>query len=209
MKLVLSIVVAIIALIAVVVIAAIALRPWMDTWGATPAELTAAFHGDELVVQPAVFVNRAVTIQATPEQIYPWLVQIGAAKGGWYSYDFFETNFLRCKITNADRIHPEWQDTRVGDLVKMCPDGNNPPAYTVALMIPNQAFVMGHQDNGEWVDLWQFIILPQPDGSSRLVTRTRTMMTGGFWDVIHPGVFIMERGMLLGIKQRAEAAAKP
>jgi hypothetical protein len=59
------------------------------------------------------------------------------------------------------------------------------------------------------VDLWQFVILPQPDGSSRLVTRTRTMMTGGFWDVIHPGVFIMERGMLLGIKQRAEAAAQP
>ena len=64
---------------------------------------------------------------------------------------------------------------------------------------------MGHQENGEWVDLWQFVIIPQRDRTSRMIVRTRTMMVGGIWTVIHPGVFIMERGMLLGIKERAES----
>jgi hypothetical protein len=68
--------------------------------------------------------------------------------------------------------------------------------------------VLGHQENDEWVDLYQFVITPQADGSSRLILRTRTMMTGGIWDIIHPGVFIMERGMLHGIKARAEALAQ-
>jgi hypothetical protein len=67
---------------------------------------------------------------------------------------------------------------------------------------------MGHKENGKWVDLWQFVILPQADGSSRLILRTRTMAVGGFWDIIHPGVFIMERGLLLGVKERAEKMAK-
>jgi hypothetical protein len=65
---------------------------------------------------------------------------------------------------------------------------------------------MGHQENDKWVDLWQFVLVPQGDGSTRLILRTRTMMTGGFWDIIHPGVFVMERGMLKGIKARAEHA---
>ncbi len=79
-----------------------------------------------------------------------------------------------------------------------------PPPYIVAQIHPNQAIVLGHQDNGKWVDLWQFILVPRSDGSTRLVLRTRTMMVGGFWSIIHPGVFIMEYGMLNGIKTRAE-----
>jgi hypothetical protein len=89
----------------------------------------------------------------------------------------------------------------------MCPNGV-PPAYVVAQIVPDEAIVMGHQEDGEWVDLWQFILVPQADGSTRLILRTRTMMVGGFWDVIHPGVFVMERGLLLGVKARAEAAAR-
>ena len=77
----------------------------------------------------------------------------------------------------------------------------------MAQIHPDQAIVLGHQENGEWVDLYQFVITPQADGSSRLILRTRTMMAGGLWDLIHPGVFIMERGMLQGIKERAEALA--
>ena len=179
------------------------LTPWMDRWGATDEEISMTFPGDELVSEPASFVNRAITIHARPEQIYPWIVQIGAEKGGWYSYAWLETT-IQCPITNADRIHPEWQDLKEGDLVQMCPSGL-PPAYEVAQIHPNQAIVMGHQENGEWVDLWQFVLLPQADGSTRLILRTRTMMAGGFWTIIHPGVFIMERGMLYGIQERAEA----
>ena len=83
-----------------------------------------------------------------------------------------------------------------------------PPPYIVAQLHPQQAIVLGHQENGQWVDLWQFILTPQADGSTRLLLRTRTMMVGGFWDIIHPGVFIMERGMLDGIKARAEKLAQ-
>ncbi len=179
------------------------LTPWMDRWGTTDEEIAMLLPGDELVAEPASFVNRAITIQASPEQIYPWLVQIGAGKGGWYSYSWLE-GVIQCPITNADRIHPEWQDLKIGDPVEMCPNGM-PPAYKVAQIHPNHAIVMGHKENGAWVDLWQFVILSQADGSSRLILRTRTMMVGGIWTVIHPGVFVMEYGLLHGIQARAEA----
>jgi hypothetical protein len=194
-------------LAALTVATLILFTPWMDRWGATDAEIQAAYPGDELVVAPKSFVNHAVTINATPEQIYPWLVQMGADKGGLYSYTALEA-MIACPQTNADRIHEEWQDLQVGDLVRLCPQDPGPPPYTVAQIFPNRAIVMGHQENGEWIDLWQFIIVPQANGSSRLILRTRTMMTGGFWDIIHPGVFIMERGLLLGVKERAEKMAK-
>ena len=185
-----------------------AVKPAIDHWGATPAEAAAVLPGDELVLQPASVVTRAVTIQAAPEQIFPWLLQMGAKRGGLYSYDWLETNLLRCRLTNADRIHPEWQNLQVGDLVEMCPDQAMPPPYIVSMIEPNKAIVMGHKENGEWVNQWQFVLLPQADGSTRLVLRTRTNSVGGFWDIIHPGIFIMERGMLLGIKERAEKLAK-
>jgi hypothetical protein len=193
-------------IILLAVIAAILLTPWMDRWGATDAEINATYLGDELVPNPSSLVNRVVTIQASPEQIYPWLVQLGAGRGGLYSYTAFES-LINCPLVNADRIHDEWQDLKVGDKVEMCPNGV-PPAYVIAQIVPDEAIVMGHQENGEWVDLWQFILVPQADGSTRLILRTRTMMVGGFWDVIHPGVFVMERGLLLGVKERAESMAQ-
>lgn len=183
------------------------LTPWMDRWGATDDEISATYPGDELVPQPASFVNRAITINAAPEYIYPWIVQLDATKGGWYSYTWLE-GMIGCSMVNADRIHPEWQNLQVGDEVKMCPDEPAPPPYIVAQIHTNQAIVMGHKENGEWVDLYQFIIVPQEDGSSRLVLRTRTMMVGGFWTVMHPGAFIMERGLLYGVKERAEHLAQ-
>jgi hypothetical protein len=192
-----------VGLIVLGVVAAIVLTPWMNRWGATDEELSVALPGDELVPNPAVFINRAVTVQASPEQIFPWLVQLGADKGGMYSYTWLES-LIRCPQVNAERIHEEWQNLQVGDQVKMCVGEFAPPPYIVAQIHPDRALVLGHQENGEWVDLWQFILTPQSDGATRLLVRTRTMMTGGFWDLIRPGVFIMERGMLQGVKARAE-----
>ena len=208
MKKFLILLAALASLVIVAVGAVILLTPWMDRYGATDVEVAAAFPGDELVADPASFVNRAITIQAGPEHIYPWLLQLDAEKGGWYSYDWLETNLLRCPMTNADHIHPEWQDRQVGDKVRMCPGEFGPPPYAVAQLHPDQAMVLGHQEDGAWVDLYQFVILPQDDGSSRLILRTRTMMAGGLWDLIHPGVFVMEQGMLRGIKERAEKLAQ-
>jgi hypothetical protein len=128
---------------------------------------------------------------------------LGAGKGGFYTYTALE-KLIGCPLVNADRIHAEWQNLEVGDEVKMCPKEPAPPPYIVAQIHPNQAIVLGHKEKDEWVDLWQFILVPRSDGSTRLVLRTRTMMVGGFWNIIHPGVFIMEYGMLNGIKTRAE-----
>ena len=187
------------------VLLVVVLMPWMDHWGATDEEVAASFTGDELVPFPMLLYNRVVTVNATPEEIYPWIVQLGAERGGMYSYDWFETNILQCELTNADRIHGEWQGLKVGDKVKMCPrEGWGPPPYEVAIMEPDRAIVMGHQENGIWNDGWQFILIPQTDGTTRLLLRGRDLKSGGIWDVIRPGVFIMERGMLLGIKERAE-----
>jgi hypothetical protein len=207
MKKILKIFIVLAALVVLGILAVVVLTPWMDRWGATDVEIVRTFPGDNLVTDPKSIVNHAVTINATPEEIYPWLVQMGADKAGLYSYTILE-NLIFCPQTNADRIHEEWQDLKVGDEVKLCPKQPGPPPYIVALIEPNHAIVMGHKENEKWVDLWEFVIEGQGDGTSRLILRTRTMAVGGFWDVIHPGVFIMERGLLLGVKERAEAMAK-
>lgn len=194
-------------LVILAVIAVALLTPWMDRWGATDEEIAATYPGDELLLEPASFVNRAITIHAAPEDIYPWIVQLDATRGGWYSYTWIE-GLMRCSQVNADRIHPEWQDLQVGDEVKMCPGEPAPPPYIVAQIHPNQAIVLGHQEAGEWVDIYQFVIVPQADGSSRLLLRTRTNAVGGLWTAIHPGVFVMERGLLFGVKERAEKLAQ-
>lgn len=194
------------AVLAVIVM--VALMPWMDRWGATDDEITASFPGDTLVPSPRVIYNRAVIVNASPEQIYPWIVQLGAEKGGMYSYSWFETNILQCELINADRIHEEWQGLQVGDQVKMCPGDFGPVPFEVALMEPNSAIVMGHYENGEWSDTWHFILIPQTDGTTRLVLRSRDAKVGWFWDAMRPGEFIMVRGMLLGIKERAELLAE-
>jgi hypothetical protein len=185
-----------------------ALLPWMDRYGATDAEIAASYPGDELVPNPRITYTRAVPINASPEEIYPWVVQLGADKGGMYSYTWFETNILQCELVNADRIHEEWQDLKVGDKVKMCPDENMPPAYIVAMIEENNAIVLGHKENDDWVEVWQFNLVPQDDGTTRLVIRSRSAAEGWFWDVIRPGEFIMMQRMMLGIKERAEGMSE-
>lgn len=189
-----------------VLVILIALLPWMDRWGAVDGEIAASYPGDELVPAPRLLYTRAVSIDAAPEEIYPWIAQLGADKGGMYSYTWIE-GLIQCPQTNADRIHAEWQGLEPGDKVLMCPDENMPPAYEVARVEPDQVIVLGHQTNGVWSDVWQFILLPQADGTTRLVLRSRDAKEGWIWDVIRPGEFIMVRGMLLGIKERAEGMA--
>jgi hypothetical protein len=106
--------------LAVLAIAAIILlTPSMDRWGAIDAEIQATFPGDELVPSPLSFVNHAVTINATPERIYPWLVQMGADKGGLYSYTALET-LINCPQTNA-RGMAKFTGRRPGQVVPQRP----------------------------------------------------------------------------------------
>lgn len=189
-------------ILAVIVI--MALMPWVDRYGATDGEVNGSFTGDELVPSPRISYTRAISIHAAPEAIYPWIIQLGAEKGGMYSYSWFETNVLQCELINADRIHEEWQNLKVGDPMKMCPGTSGPPPYEIAILEKNKAIIMGHKQNGDWIEVWQFNLVPQEDGTTRLVIRSRNAAEGWFWDVMRPGEFIMMRGMMLGIKERAE-----
>lgn len=155
MKKLLKIVGVLAGLALVAVIMMFALLPWMDHWGASESEIAASLPGDELVPSPRISYTRAISINADPEEIYPWLVQIGAERGGWYSYEWFETNFLRCEISNADRIHAEWQNLQIGDPVRMCPGTSGPPPYEVAMLEPERAVILGHKEDGDWIEVWQ------------------------------------------------------
>jgi hypothetical protein len=180
-------------------------RPWAERWGATDDEVRATLPGDELVRAPRIVRTKATTIAAPVDRVWPWLAQLGQGRAGFYSYEFVENRLLGCDIHNSNRIVPEWQSPQVGDLVRMYPaDKQGPPPYVVAAVLPNQALVMGHRnEDGSWFDTWQFVLRPVDAWRTRLIHRVRSGSMG-VWDVLQPAYFIMERGMMLGIKARAE-----
>jgi hypothetical protein len=187
------------------------IRPWHLTWGATPAEISAVQPGDEYIINPATAVRtRAITVHATPAQIWPWLVQLGASKGGYYSYTPIE-GLINCPMVNADRIHPEWQELQPGDLVRMCPAEFGPPPFNVVAIQPERALILGQppltdadRATGQaWMSTWTFILDPVDANTTRLIVRSRDAVHAGWMDIIEPGVFVMESGMLRGIQARA------
>jgi hypothetical protein len=95
------------------------IRPWQLRWGATDEEVGRAMHGDDVVKYPTCNATRAVTIKARPEEIWPWLVQMGITRAGWYSYDWLDN----LGTPSAERIVPELQHVAVGDMIPMSPDG--------------------------------------------------------------------------------------
>jgi hypothetical protein len=185
-------------------------RPWYLTWGASKAELDMTLPGDELIPVSTGGHTRAITIKAPAREIWPWLVQIGADKGGFYSHTWIE-GLIGCPITNADRIHPEWQDLKPGDLMRMCVNDPAPPPYIAAQVMPNRALVLGHRateadrlGDVEWFDTWAFVLEPVDADTTRLIARNRNASHAAWIRLIEPGFFIMESGMLRGIKERAE-----
>jgi hypothetical protein len=203
MKSFLIILAILLAVAILVVLFAILLTPWMDRWRTTPDERSVELPGDKYNLSPGRVANRAITIKAPPEKIYPWIVQIGADKSGMYSYTWLE-RLMGCKMAKDETLHPEWQNLAAGDEMKMCAGDFAPPPYIVIETLPNQAVIYGHKENDAWVDVWQFVLVPQTDGTTRLITRTSTNMIGGMWEVIRPISFTMERKMLLTLKKLAE-----
>ena len=193
----------IVGLILLVVLLAVILTPWMDKWQTTAEERALVLPGDELIANPARVANHAITVQASANKIYPWILQTGADKSGMYSYTWLE-NLVGCTMAKVEEIRPEWQQLQVGDLMHMCAGDFAPPPYIVARILPDQAVIFGHKTEDKWEDIWQFVLIPQSDGSTRLITRTSTNMTGGMWEVVRPISFVMERKMLLTIKKLAE-----
>lgn len=178
-------------------------RPWHLKWGATQAELKMPLPGDELVEHPQLDATHAITINAPVADVWPWLVQIGQNRGGFYSYTSLE-NLVGCQMRNADEIVPEWQDLKVGDEVWLHPKA---PALKVLRIEPERAIVLEK--------CWTFFLQPIGEHKTRLIIRGRgefnpdlknPLLNFLIWrGVFEPAHFIMERKMMLGIKKRAEA----
>lgn len=176
----------------------IALRHWMRRWGATAEEASRPLPGDELVPDPAIEINHALTIDAPVEKVWPWLAQLGQDRGGFYSYEWLE-NLAGCEMRNADRVHPEWQEREIGERVSLHPAI---PGLPVTLFQPGRCIAL----EGWGV----FLVEPAGGRRTRLIARgriprgTAALTYSALLELPH---FIMQRRMLLGIKARAEAPA--
>lgn len=201
-------------------------RPWMLDWGATAEERRRPLPGDDVVddIVPLGMARhtRSVTIETPPEAVWPWLVQIGDRRGGFYSYDWLERATGTVHYTegrhSATRIHPELQDVKVGDRIATGSIGNGFRIDSpVTVLEPNRALVMG---------TWAFVLEPAPGGRTRLLVREpypgwiRLAVPPRFgvlralgavidYAIGEPLHFVMERRMMLGLKQRAEQSASP
>jgi hypothetical protein len=198
----------------------VVVRPRLATWGATPAECAERLPGDELVVDPATMTTRAITIDAEPTDVWPWLVQIGTDRGGWYSYDRLE-RLAGVPVTSSDSIRPSWQNLAEGDLVTLAPKGwmglDAGFVMPVAVIVPEQSIVLRQEPpRSPWDGVWSFHVRSDVHGRCRLVIRSRTAvpanegrasaMAAALAEMVGEHITsLMERGMLRGIRRRAES----
>jgi hypothetical protein len=198
------------------------LRPRVRAWGARPSDIDRPLPGDEIVPDPEIAHTRAISIGAPPDAVWPWLAQLGQGRGGLYSYDWLE-NALGCDIHSVDRIVPELQDLRVGDIVSL--RKGDMPAFLVQAVDPGRSIVLVARDpaTGESAhadpavpmsvdESWAIVLEPDGDGGSRLLARSRRRTRGAtidrlFWSAVEAASLPMERRMLIGIRDRAEALA--
>jgi hypothetical protein len=172
-------------------------------WGATDAELVMPLPGDPLISPDRVVSTRAITINAPVEQVWPWLNQIGQERAGFYSYDWLENLFL-ARMRNADTIVPEMQGLELGDRVSYMGNGPEGTYATVDLI-----------ESGRYISLggWTFYLEPLDERTTRLIIRypgPKVATLGEklyYYPIFEPIHFVMESGVMLGIKQRAERAA--
>ncbi len=185
------------------------LRPRILGWGASKQEVTSPMLGDELLPNPVTVTTRAIQINAPVEKVWPWLAQIGQGRGGFYSYDWLE-NIFGMDIQNADRLLPEHQNLAVGDLVPFWQGSG----VAVREIDPPHLLVLGGSFDSTSTEVggtWTFLLRPLDAATSRLIVRTRIAEFSPPWlshifsfALLEPAHFIMERRMLLGIKDRSE-----
>ena len=178
----------------------------IPTWGSTPEEVARALPADELVPQPNLIWNHAITIHAPASQVYPWLIQIGDSRAAFYSITFIENVFCAtsgaCRYVNADRIHPEWQ---------------NPPKGAQGVIVdfmviqdyqPGQYVLVAPTDKLPLKWTWLWYVQPVDANTSRLIVRHRIAFPPDAPAAVIHAVFdlgfVMERAMMLGIQARAE-----
>jgi hypothetical protein len=183
--------------------------------------------GDDLVNDPKLGYTRGITIAAPPVSVWPWLAQFGQGRGGFYSYDALE-NVIGCRIHSTDQVLPEHQDPAPGDLIRSGPEGKSYAAWEIlSIDAPNHLVMMGAEpavgkappvvdqipDKGYAASTWQWLLRSATGGeSTRLVVRQRLTYSPRqwlLWRIVEPLNFVMERRMLLGVKDRAERRSEP
>jgi hypothetical protein len=212
------------------------IRRWWATWGFDPVEAALDLPGDDLVVTPSASETRGITVAAPVDAVWPWLVQMGYGRGGWYSYDAMDM-----KGASSDAIQPGLQDLAVGDTVPTDPDGG----FRVRILEAERALVLytdqdivgerrpsatptdaaapGLAVSGRFLQTatppefsasWAFVLEPIDAGQTRLIERFRAGMSSStrasviLAPVLGFGVFVMTRRQMLGIKARAEKLAR-
>jgi hypothetical protein len=178
------------------------LRGWHLHWGASPVEVADGMPGDDLFPRAQYRSTRAITIAAPPEDVWPWLAQVGCLRAGWYADDLLDD----LAHPSAREIIPALQDLQVGDWLPMAPT----PSAT-------SAFVVDSFEAPRWMvwrtpsSTWAWRLVPQPDGRTRLITRLhavydwRRVSTVLWMPLMEFGDFPMMRRMLRGLRERAEA----
>jgi proline iminopeptidase len=192
------------------------LVPLLMTWGATDDEVDGPFPGEDLVPGGERGATMAITVAETPERVWPWLVQMGWGRGGFYSWDLLDN----AGRPSARQVHPEWQDTRVGDRLKCL----GLPSYAVVTLEPNQFLGLYSLNDlrGRLLDprqprprayvegLWGFCLRELPGGGTRLViggyqaARPRCFERFLYGWVFPPVVWIMQARMLEVLKHNVE-----
>ncbi len=184
----------------------------MERWGSSCKERAQALPGDDLVAG-ANQQTHAVTIDAPPEEVWPWLVQMGQGQAGFYSHDRLE-RLAGAAIRNADKIHPEWQTLEVGDLMRTYRPlpRFEPLGWFVAVLEPGRELVVHEPQRDGFINsTWALVVEPLGH-RTRLLSRWRFRRRGVadalfrrlVFDPLH---FIMEIGVLRGVKARAERSA--
>jgi hypothetical protein len=210
------------AVLAVLIEAWSALYYLGRTWGATRDERRRTLPGDELVAHPSMVTDHAIDIQASPDRIWPWLVQMGWGRGGWYTHRWVDRLLFPANGPAAEVILPEHQQLAPGDRIL---DG--PPStdcyFTVERLDEARALVLRSRSHlppqlrdrpGVALDFsWAFVLQPLGAGRTRFRFRSRSSLRP-FWLllayqlVLVPADFVMARSMCRGLKARVERAAR-
>jgi hypothetical protein len=182
----------------------LAYRPWQRNWGATDEEVERPMPGDEIIPGATFVATRAVTIRGRPEEIWPWIVQIGYRRAGFYSYDWLDND----GVPSARRILPEYQQLEVGDPIPLSAAGS----ATVQAMDPGRSLLLlvGRDPQLPETFTWAWRLYPEDEEHTRLVTRLRWRLDSTVGRLVMDAVEIwMMRKCLLGIKQRVEGGSTP
>jgi hypothetical protein len=189
-------------------------RPKVRGWGLDPHEAELPLPGDELIDEPSHVETRGITIHAPVAKVWPWLVQMGFGRAGWYSYDM-----LDARNPAPDGVMPEFQDLKVGDVMPTHPGGG----FLVKVVEPERALVLytdtdllrsqsGREDNESYPEIqasWAFYLQPE-DGGTRLIERFRARTPGSgpatavLGEIMGTGIVLMTRKQMLSIKERVE-----